>query len=151
MDRGLSRRSFGDSSEYSTNQARLLVRFLILVAAAMHLAAESAIGGWFRVVDAMAHRLQSSGVGKNRCNVFVSHPAIDMPRHNLVQLPCTDKAGADRLSEGRLIVIGNPGSIGGNVRAGHAAPRSFQDEAAGKIQTRQGLPVRVLRSVAVSA
>ena len=123
----------------------------VLVSAPVGLTADLAKRRRLCVVHVMPQRFERPNIGKHRDNILVRHPSVGVPRHDLVELPCPDKSRADHLSKHALVVIRNPRRVGSDIGARHAAPGSIKNEPAGKVHSRQRLPMCVLRRVAIRA
>jgi hypothetical protein len=125
--------------------------YLVLVSTSMGLVAEPAKRRRLRVVHMVAHRFQRLEICEHRHNIRVRHFSVGVPRHDLIELPCPDESRADCLCEHGLVVVRNPRRVESDVGAHHSAPRSIQNEPAGKVHARQWLPVSVLWCMAVGA
>src|ERR1035441_4887139 len=81
------------------------------------------------IVHPMAHRGYGLQVSENSPQIFVRHVAKCGPRHDLVELACSDVPGAKSVDELILVVIGNARGSLGDIGAGNAAPWALEQAA----------------------
>ena len=123
-------------------------RVSIPISAPVGLAADFAVRWGLRVIHVMPDRLERFEIRENGSDIHASHLAVDVPRHDLVELPPIDVPGKDRLHEYGPV---NPRRIGSDVGAGHATPRPVENAPPTEVHAWEWLPVRVLRRVAIRA
>ena len=113
---------------------------LIPVPEAVEAAAELAIGERLGVVHAVLDRLERAEIGEDGFEVGVRHVAKMLPGHDVIErADATDLASADGLKKHFFVVMNDAGRIGREIGAGHLAPGAVKHQAAGKVETGEGL------------
>src|SRR5262245_39005418 len=72
---------------------------LVQVSIAVGLPADFAVRRRLGVVHVMPHRFERLDVGKHRGEILIRHPAVGVPRHDLIEFPCFHVSGPDHLDK----------------------------------------------------